>query len=330
MNRWTTKAFLLVVAMFCGCELVVRVFFARSMSGRFEYGYNPASGFEEKKDGTVHLVRAGGRRFRPQSFALKKPDGAFRIMVIGDSVPRGSSLEGAYAYRVGELLRVQGIQAESFNLAVAGYGARRNQFVLRQALKYQPSLVILHLNGSNEFEDERDWQRAQEFKSWHPRNWPMKSLLLRRLHEMKTERVFWRWLPQEIRSEGAANDAGDEIAAAHDPEKTRRWKDLVREKTAEDVALARQAQVPLLLLTQARRERGPDGSPVLNDHGLDAMAQSLAGKTVSHLSMKEVLAGTDLEKLFADGSHLRKEGHDWLAQAIVAKLRREGLIRSSQ
>jgi hypothetical protein len=330
MNRWITKSFLLLVALFCGCELVVRAFFARSMSGRFEYGYNPASGFVEKKDGTVHLVRAGGRRFHPQSFALKKPEGAFRIMVIGDSVPRGPSLERAYAYRVGELLRVQGLPAESFNLAVAGYGARRNQIVLRQAVKYQPSLVILHLNGSNEFEDERDWQRAQEFKSWHPRNWPMKSLLLRRLHEMKTERVFWRWLPQEIRSKGAANDAGDESAAARDPEKTRRWKDLVREKTVEDVALARQAGVPLLLLTQARRQQGPDGRTVLDDHGLDELARSLAGEAVFHISMKQVLAGADLEKLFADGSHLRNEGHDRLAQAIVAKLRREGLIRSSQ
>ncbi|HKS36312.1 MAG TPA: SGNH/GDSL hydrolase family protein [Verrucomicrobiae bacterium] len=330
MNHWTTKAFLLVVALLCGCELIVRVCFARSMSGRFEYGYNPASGFREKTDGTVHLVRAGGRRFHPQSFARKRPDGVFRIMVIGDSVPRGPSLQRAYAHRVGELLRAQGAQAESFNLAVPGYGARRNQIVLRQALKYQPSLIILHLNGSNEFEDERDWQRAREFQSWHPRNWPMKSLLLRRLHEMKTERLFWRWLPQEIRSEGAANDAGDEIAAAHDPEKTRRWKDLVHKKTAEDVALARQAQVPLLLLTQARCERRPEGSAVLDDHGLDSMARSLAGETVSHLSMKEVLAGTDPEKLFADGSHLRDEGHDWLARAIVAKLRREGLIRSAQ
>jgi hypothetical protein len=330
MNRWITKAFLLVVALFCGCEYVVRVFFVRSMSGRFEYGYNPASGFKETKDGTVHLVRAGGRRFHPQSFSKVRPPGTFRIMVVGDSVPRGPSLESAYAYRVGEILRGQGIQAESFNLAVPGYGARRNQIVLREALRYQPSLIILHLNGSNEFEDERDWQRAQEFKSWHPRNWPMKSLLLRRLHEMKTERIFWRWLPQEVRSEGAANDAGDEIAAAHDPEKTRRWNDLVREKTAEDVALALQAQVPLLLLTQARCERGPDGSDVLNDHGLDALAKSLAGETVSHLSMQEVLAGTDFKKLFADGSHLRKEGHDRLAQAIVAKLRSEALIRSSQ
>jgi lysophospholipase L1-like esterase len=330
MNRWITKSFLLVVALFCGCELVVRVFLARNMSGRFEYGYNPVSGFEEQKDGLVHLVRAGGRRFHPQSFLKVRPPGTFRIMVIGDSVPRGPSLEGAYAYRVGELLRSRGIQAECLNLAVAGYGARRIQIVLRQALKYQPSLVILHLNGSNEFEDDRDWQRAQEFKSWHPRNWPMKSLLLRRLHEMKTERIFWRWLPQEIRGEGAANDAGDEITASHDPEKIRRWNDLVREKTAEDVDLARRGQAALMLLTQARCEPGPGGSDMLTDHGLDTMARSLAGKTVFHLSTKEVLAGTNLRRLFADGSHLRKEGHDQLAQAIVERLRREGLIQSPE
>ena len=78
MNRPITKAFLFAFALLCASELVVRVFFARNMSGRFDYGYNPTSGFEEHADGTVKLVRAGGRRFHPQSFKQQRPEGVFR------------------------------------------------------------------------------------------------------------------------------------------------------------------------------------------------------------------------------------------------------------
>ncbi len=122
------------------------------MEGRFEYGYSPTAGFSENADGTVSLKRTGGRRFWPQTFSKVRPADTFRVMVIGDSVPRGSSLATSYATQLGEKLRALGIKAESFNLAVGGNGALRSQIILRQALNYEPSLVILHVNNSNEFE----------------------------------------------------------------------------------------------------------------------------------------------------------------------------------
>ena len=316
MKPWLSKSFLFVVALLCVAELVVRVFFARNMSGRFEYGYDHnASGFEEKADGTVKLVRAGGRKFHPQSFTRTKPDGVFRIMVLGDSVARGSSLRQSYPYRLGEVLQARGIKAESFNLALPGCGATRNQIILEQVLKYQPSLVVLHVNNSNEFEDEREWQRAEARRGWHPRNWPMKSLLLARLYEMKTEKVLWKWLPAEIRNLGAVNDAGDEITASLNSDNVRRWNQTVADKTAEDAALCQKASVPLLLLTQARCENG-----ILDDHGLDALVSPLVSSNVLHLSMKEILNRPDAQKLYADGSHVRPEAHDMLAEAIAAAL----------
>jgi len=321
MKRWITAPLLLTLAVLVVGELIVRVFYTRSMSGRFEYGYNPTSGFEEKADGAVHLVRAGGRRFRPQSFMSVRPEGKFRVMVIGDSVPRGSSLETAYPYRLGELLRAQGVAAETFNLGVAGYGVRRSQIVLQQALKYQPSLVVLHLNNSNEFEDERDWQRAEALRGWHPRNWPMKSFLIARLYEMKTERIFWLWLPNEVRNRTARNDAGDELAANRDPARVRAWQQRIHDTVRESVALAERAGVPLLIVTQARVEPQANGSDELKDYGLDELAQALQGPKVFIVSMKDTFSIGDSAKWFADGSHLRPEGHEKLAQAIVQELK---------
>ena len=46
----------------------------------------------------------------------------------------------------------------------------------------------------------------------------MKSLVIRRLYEAKTEQVFWKWLPVEIRSQQAVNDADAELSASMNPE----------------------------------------------------------------------------------------------------------------
>ena len=322
MKRLFTKSFLLMLALLCGCELVVRVFFARNMSGRFEYGYHPTTGFVERADGTVRLVRSGGRRFHPQSFSQHRPEETFRIMVIGDSVPRGPSLQASYAMQLGERLRASGMKAESFNLAVPGFGARRNQLVLRQALNYQPSLIILHVNNSNEFEDTREWRRAQEFKTWHPKNWPMKSLVFRRLYEMKTEKIFWKWLHEKVRDQAALHDADAEVNASINEAKVREWDAQVKRSTLENVALVRQSGVPILLLTQATKS----AQAQLDDNRLDSLVRPLAGDGVHFLSMKELFEGQAYNTLFSDGSHLTRSGHIAIATAIERHLRESKLV----
>lgn len=324
--RAATKPFLICLALLVGAELVVRVFFARSMSGRFDYGYHPTSGFVELADGTVRLERAGGRRFFPQSFTRERPAETFRVFVIGDSVARGTSVATSYAGQLGEQLRARGVKAESFNLSVPGYGARRKQLVLEQALKYQPSLVILHVNDSNEYEDEREWRRREEFRGWHPRNWLMKSLVVRRLHEMKQEKVYWEWLPASVRQQRAASDADAEVKASLNAGKLRAWHELAGKITRESVASCRSRDIRVLLVAQATEERGAGGATTLDDHGLDALAGNLRGEGIAVISMKETLGGRDLKNLYADGSHLRPDGHRVVAEAIVGLLGREQWI----
>ena len=184
----------------------------------------------------------------------------------------GSSLASSYPVRIGDKFRTLGVEAESFNLGIAGNGALRSQIILRKVLDYQPSVVVLHVNNSNEFEDERDLKRAEEFSSSHPKNWLMKSLALRRLGEMKTEKIFWKWIPAKVRNQDARSDADDELLAGQNPESRQRWVERVRKYTAESVALACARAVPVLLFTQVRLERNASGRVSLDDHGLDDLA----------------------------------------------------------
>lgn len=320
MRRLVTPAFLLAVSLLVLGEVGARLFFARSVSGRFEYGYSPDAGFVEHPDGRVELITAGGRRFYPQSFQRRRPPGVFRVFVIGDSVTRGPALKQAYPWFLQQELQRRGIAAEVLNLGVAGNGVRRSRIILLKIMEFDPSLVVLHVNNSNEYEDEREFKRAQEFQGWHPRHWPMKVFIFRRLYEAKTEKVLWRLIPQEIRQRFAASDADAEVAASQNPEKQRQWQQLVAEVTSANVALARERQVPLVLLTQCRFT-GQDGNPGrLRDENLDEMARKLTGPGVLHLSMRELFSAHRPSLYFQDSAHLKVAGHQLLAQALAAKV----------
>ncbi|MFA5110637.1 MAG: hypothetical protein WC443_04450 [Desulfobaccales bacterium] len=324
MKRLITPACLTVLCLLVLAEVGARVFFAEDISGRFDYGYNPQAGFAEHADGTVELFRAGGRRFYPQTFQRQRPPGVLRIMTVGDSVPRGPSLKGAYPGLLGQELRRRDIPAESINLAVPGYGARRCQIVLRQALQYNPSLIILHFDDYNKWEDEREWRRSQEFKGWHPRHWLMKLFIFRRLYEAKMEKVFWPLVPEEVRLRYAVNDADAQVAAGADPKEVAARIKLAYDTAVENVALVRQRQIPIILVTQCRLEEDAQHRLYLTDHGLDQLGESLKGPGVFHVSMKKVLSGQDIKSIFTNFSgHLHQAGHQVLANAICEKIKAE-------
>jgi len=329
MKRKLTAAFLLALFLLVGAEVVVRVFFARNMAGRFEYGYHPDAGFVEDGD-NLKLVRAGGRRFLPQTMKLQPAPGTFRIFVVGDSVPRGPSLEKAYAFQLQEVLKTNGIKAEAYNLCVPGYGAQRKHIVLAKALTYHPDLIILHVNASNEYEDEREYKRSQEFAGWHPKNWLMKSLIIRRLYEAKTEKAFWYLLPTEVRLKGAINDADAEIAAGRNEATRQRWNEQVRQWTITSIQSAKTSHVPILLVAHASCDDMKDLSKPLNDQGLDAMTTSLQEPGVYHFSMKDALTGEDYAAIYADGSHMRAAGHKVMADALAAFITTNGLIKAEK
>ena len=321
--RVLSKAFLFTTILLLGLELIARTMFSDAFYGRFDYGYHPTAGFVEKP-GKVEVRNIGGRKFWEQEFARQKPRGGIRIFTIGDSISRGKGLKFAYPHYLGELLRERGYQVESLNLSSPGYGVRRRMVVLEQALKYQPDLIILHLNDSNEFEDEREWRRAQEARSWHPDQWFMKSYVIARLHEAKTELLFWK-LPLDIRSTREVDDHDAELAAEQNTETAARWEKLFRDKTTETVRLLQQRGVPVLLLGKAVLEAGKD---TLDDQGKDVFINSLLGPGVYMVSTRAVFTPyARRADYFVDGTHWSPEGHRIMAKALLPIVEKAIAIR---
>lgn len=324
--RTITSGFLVFITLFLGAELVIRFGFIKTMEGRFDYGYHPTAGFDETDDGKVELLRTGGRRFFPQTFSKEKPAGVYRILVIGDSVSRGKSVEESYSGQIQTLLREQGIQAESVNFSLPGYGARRKNVVLKQALKYRPDLVILHIGTSNEYEDEREWRRKMDFNPAHPQNWLMNSLLLRQLYEVKMEKIYWQWLPTAVRNQEGIFDVNAELRASTDENTQKAWTALVEKATREALQFTESAHVPTVLVTQATRKNLPGGAVALDDSQVNTLTSGLIGENVARVPMKSVIPPDQIKALYLDANHVRRPAHLLLAQAIVQAVKDKGWL----
>jgi hypothetical protein len=319
-----TRSFVLLLVLWLALELAVRFVFVSSMEGRFDYGYHPTAGFEEV-DGQVNLKRTGGRRFFPQSFQKERPEGVYRVMVIGDSVARGTSVKESYAGYLQKELLAQGIKAECFNLGLPGFGARRKDLVVQQVLNYQPNLVILHVGSTNEYEDEREWGKKESFKSAHPKNWLMHSLAMRQAYAIKSEKINDQLLPQAVRAMGSAQDAMTEQSAGQDPEKQKLWKQLIETTTRQSVKRLQDAGIPTLLVTQVKYELSHQ-TVTLDDSSLADWTPQLVSDQVLILPMKSVFSPDQARSLFMDSSHVLPEGHRMIAKSIAALLQEKAWL----
>lgn len=313
---WVVLVFLIVA------ELSMQLFFPHSEVGRFSYGYDSHSGVRIEAD-QVHLVRDGGRRYRPQSFPLRPAIGTLRLAVVGDSVPRGNDLDSSYPKLLEKALVSYDIKAHSINAGVAGQGVRRLQFIVQQMLDFNSDWIVFHLNNSNEFEDEREWLRAQEFAGWSPENWLMKSFIIRRLFEAKLEQVYWKWLPIEVRQGNRHSDFDAEVQASINVATLARWNHLVQLVSGEIVQEVMQRQRSMVLIVQAKCECKQPGGQLRRNDILESIAQALATRQPQRIlivSMYDLFKTQGHQGMFKDSAHLTDAGHRVLGQALADTL----------
>lgn len=312
-------AALLCVLVLGLIELSLRLTMADFFTGRFDYGYDPEAGFARAADGWA-IKRTGGRKFWPQFVADRKPEGTLRIVTIGDSISRGEDLQHSYPWRIAERLTAMGRPAEAVNLSVPGYGAVRKQLVADKVARLAPDLVILQIGMSNEFEDERDRARADEFAGWHPRHWPMKSWLVRRLYEVRQDFVFGRLLPESIRMATLRSDAEEEASASRDPRRQQAWREHFDTVTRGTIDGLLATGTPVLLVPRMRVQQGPEG-PRFEADGLLEWCRARESAEVRCVSLADLVGERpDPADFFTDGVHLRPAMHARLGALIADRI----------
>ncbi len=290
--------------------------FHESSAERNAFGYSRDASFSVEGSSVV-ITTASSRRFWTQRYPQAKLPGWKRIMVIGDSAARGPSLDGS----VTETLRRQlsercAMRTEVWNLSSPGYGSRRKHVVIDKALEFHPDLIIYHAGITTEYEDSREWERYMEYHSWHPRHWVDQLPFLGRVKLSKLERLYWQWLPEDVRAASLEGPLAMKIGAIASKTDSRYWMPKMLSNLDRTVEEVREAGVPILILVKASFD---PASGRVTDAGLDkAIAERYASRPgVMVASNRELFSSRpDVSALFRDTSHWTSAGTNVVAQAL--------------
>ena len=101
-------------------------------------------------------LKTNSQGLRDQEYSIVKPEGVFRIAVVGDSMtlPDGVAIEDAFHSILETRLNSQsrGKKYELINFAVGGYNLRQYAAVIEKKIAlYQPDLVLIGFCPENDF-----------------------------------------------------------------------------------------------------------------------------------------------------------------------------------
>ena len=105
-----------------------------------------------QKDCFSARLRFNSEGMRDVEHAIAKPEGTYRIAVIGDSIVTGQEvdLEETVYRRLEAVLQGAGRDVEVLGFAVRGFGTDQEYRLLEHyALKYEPDLVVLVFTGND-------------------------------------------------------------------------------------------------------------------------------------------------------------------------------------
>lgn len=117
---------------------------------RFGWGHTPNGSAWRKQDGREVQVQINAQGLRDSPHAYNKPEGVYRIIVLGDSFAEAVQvpLEASFPKLIETILMAKRLPSESgaevINAGTSGYGTDNELLFFRtEGAKYKPDLVLL-------------------------------------------------------------------------------------------------------------------------------------------------------------------------------------------
>lgn len=288
----------------------------------YDYGFSEDMPLFYENGDKLVLYPTPYLAFWKQEMDSRKPGDVFRIFTIGSSVSRGD-LNVNYSSFLEKYLNETGEQKnfEVINCSATGIGSARMVLIFQKILKYKPDLVIFHLHGSNEFEDERDFAEAQKLKS-SKEGIIRKSWFFCVAKKYADEKIFKKFKAKE-------NVDAETYARWFVPGKRNEWMEMLRQNTGKIVDIAEKNDLPVVFVNRVFRN---EEQTVFEDQEtieLNAITQEFQQENVTiidtpHLFMETFGPHANQDQIFLDTVHLKSSGHRIIAEEIlkVVKSRR--------
>lgn len=120
----------------------------------YGWGYDPRERIivRDPDSGRVHVDFANNHGWRDRDRSFENPDGAFRILVLGDSNTFGAIVPAAAVYTrvLEDRLRAEGYRVDVINMSYGGWSTDQQLEALRrEGLRYDPDLVVLQFTTND-------------------------------------------------------------------------------------------------------------------------------------------------------------------------------------
>jgi hypothetical protein len=281
----------------------------------YEYGYSEHTPVFHETGNRLVCLATQYTQFHRQDLPKIKQKNEIRIFTLGGSVSRGTK-ENNYSAYLEKRLKQAAPEYDwhLINLSSGGYGSSRMLVLMKKILEFAPDLFILHPHGSNEYEDERDFNYQKKLHEGINKMIFKSHFLV--LSKKKYDELSKTALPW--------SDAQNELEASADPENIARWHLTLTRNLKEMMEMARNVNAGVVLIGRADRNDGGEGY---------ANQESLAiNRIINRISwlypdsfyldtpdlMGSYFPGKQNKKiLFEDTTHWNEIGHEMVAEKLV-------------
>jgi lysophospholipase L1-like esterase len=296
-------------------ERVVGMQFKPYASFRHEYDSNPRGYFDEDNGLTYTVNRYG---HRGPDFALPKPRGIYRVLVLGDSFTfgEGVKLEHTFAHRLQETLRREASETiEVINVGVSAWSTDSEiTYLEKVALGFEPDLVVV-VFVPNDADYAGNLDVGKDFrKSYEPPEFLRGSYVLSFVYATISREIVGSRYIADL-TEAALSDDANRFKWL------RAFTQLTHGRELAASVGSRYAVVVFPFMFQL------DG-----DYPLQAIHQRVAElarrESIPHLDLLDAFGGSDYTSLWVHPSdqHPNERGHEIAARAMADFLIREELI----
>ncbi len=290
---------------------------------RFDDTYN--YGFDEKKplwfekNDRLYFYPTQYINYHRQSLPAVKKDNEFRIFTFGGSVSRGLET-GNYSYYLQEILNAENKNHHwsVLNLSADGIGSQRMLLLLKKILPLKPDLIILHVHGSNEYEDERDNAYRNELHSG------LNGAILQS-HLFVLVKKIYVYISSS--DNPPVSDADNELNASQNPSNQQRWLRAIGLNLSKMLELCAQSNVPVILVGRAEKLEGIHGYASARTCQINNILKKFTGAETIYFDTAEkfqkiqpTAQGKSL--LFIDKTHWTEYGHRLIAWELQTHLHR--------
>ena len=324
---------IILIVIFSTFELVTRIVFRPHIlpeeiyaeySPNYDYGYDEKAPLFYKENDHLVLYSTSYLKFWRKEIPLIKSDNEFRLFVIGCSVSRGD-YNSQYSFYMEQFLNENSgmNKFRVINCSATGIGSSRMLLILKKILSHQPDFIILHPDGTNEFEDERDLKEAQEVKASY-QGIITKSWFFCVLKKYVDNNLLDKFKPQpEILPET--------YARWFVPGKRQEWLKTLITNITEMVNISKQNKTPIMFVSRAFN---CDSLSVYENEetiALNNVLESFVQKDVYEIDTPSIFLSHfgprfDKKEIFLDTVHWKPVAHKVIARKIIDVLKQKKII----